>query len=420
VTVLEARDRPGGRVDTAVDPVVAAPIELGAEFVHGLPHTTDALAREAGRDLLEVPDRHLRPRGQRLAAAAHAMERAQELLALGVDADEPLARLLARPSVRRRYGEEERDLARAFVEGFYLADPRTASTVVVARMTRALAAIGGDRTFRVQGGYRALLEPLVRATRDVLRLSTTVEEIRWRPGAVEARARGATGAPLPPLRADRAVVTLPLGVLKAGTVRFAPSLLAKRRAIGALSVGPVVKAVLRFRSRIWERRGARDLAFLHAPGEPFPVFWTLAPDPAPVLVGWAGGPAAARLSGRPPLVVARSALATLARTLGTVPAALEAELDGWRIADWGADPHARGGYAVFPVGSAWASRALAEPIAGTLFFAGEATASDDAGTVDGALASGQRAADEVLASLGSAVGAADHPVARGSPPRTTG
>ena len=73
------------------------------------------------------------------------------------------------------------------------------------------------------------------------------------------------------------------------------------------------------------------------------------------------------------------------------------------MADWSANPHARGGYAVFPVGSAWASRALAEPVEETLFFAGEATAGpDSAGTVDGALASGERAAREVLESLGEA------------------
>jgi len=60
---------------------------------------------------------------------------------------------------------------------------------------------------------------------------------------------------------------------------------------------------------------------------------------------------------------------------------------------------ARGGYAVFPVGSAGAQEALARSVEGTLFFAGEATAGGHAGTVDGALRSGERAAREVAASL---------------------
>jgi monoamine oxidase len=54
---------------------------------------------------------------------------------------------------------------------------------------------------------------------------------------------------------------------------------------------------------------------------------------------------------------------------------------------------------VFPTGSAGASEALAESVAGTLFFAGEATAGARAGTVDGALMTGERAARQVLASL---------------------
>jgi monoamine oxidase len=421
VTVVEARDRVGGRIQTRWDGLVAAPVELGAEFVHGRPRIVEALAREAGRALVEVPDRHLRPRDHRLAPGKDTFARAQEILTLGARMDEPFARLLASSSVRRRYGEEERELARAFVEGFYLADPRTASTVALARMTRALDAIGGDRMFRIEGGYGALLEPLVDSVRDALRLSTAVEEIRWGPGAVEARARGATGALLPPVRATRAIVTLPLAVLKAGTVRFAPALLGKRRALGALSVGPVVKVALRFRKRVWERRGARDLAFLHAPGEPFPVFWTLAPAPAPVLIAWAGGPGAAKLSGRAPVAIVRMAVGALARALGTVAATLEAELDGWHVVDWLSDPHARGGYAVFPVGSTWAPAVLAEPIAGTLFFAGEATATeDDAGTVAGALATGERAAAEVLASLGVVRATPAAPVRRESVESGTG
>ncbi|MFN7135158.1 MAG: FAD-dependent oxidoreductase, partial [Myxococcales bacterium] len=53
-------------------------------------------------------------------------------------------------------------------------------------------------------------------------------------------------------------------------------------------------------------------------------------------------------------------------------------------------------------GGADAPGALAAPVEGTLFFAGEATSATRAGTVDGALAEGLRAADEVLAALGGA------------------
>ena len=68
--------------------------------------------------------------------------------------------------------------------------------------------------------------------------------------------------------------------------------------------------------------------------------------------------------------------------------------------DWTHDPFARGAYSYARPGGADALRELGQPLAGTLFFAGEATAADgNTGTVHGALLSGQRAAREVLAAL---------------------
>jgi monoamine oxidase len=86
---------------------------------------------------------------------------------------------------------------------------------------------------------------------------------------------------------------------------------------------------------------------------------------------------------------------SLARGLGRAPGEVERELDGADVVDWTRDPLARGGYAVFPVGSARAVESLGRNVERTLFFAGEATAGGRAGTVDGAILSGERAAREV-------------------------
>jgi monoamine oxidase len=69
------------------------------------------------------------------------------------------------------------------------------------------------------------------------------------------------------------------------------------------------------------------------------------------------------------------------------------------VIDWTRDPLARGGYAVFPAGSARAAESLGADVERTLFFAGEATAGGSAGTVDGAILSGERAAREVRDAL---------------------
>jgi monoamine oxidase len=401
VVLLEARDRLGGRIDTQTDARLGLAVERGAEFVHGRPGLTLALARRAGARVLRIPERHARRTGGRTAEASRRFARAQELLARGTRDDVPFAAVL-RDAARGGRPADELEFAAEFVRGFYLADPRTASSRALAHFTRALDAIHGDEIGRVEGGYARVLEPLRRTlgrAQAELRLSTLVEEVRWRRGRVEVLARGAAGGRLPPLRAAAAVVTVPVGLLGADGLRFHPALREKRRAAAALASGPIVKVVLRFRRAPWEDAGQRALAFLHVPGAPIPVLWTLAPVRAPLLVGWAGGSHAASLAGRSPPQILRAAVASAARGLGLTAGALEDLLDGGEVVDWTHDPLARGGYAVFPVGSAGAAATLARPVAGTLFFAGEATDAGLVGTVEGALRSGERAAEEVLRAL---------------------
>lgn len=358
---------------------------------------TLALARRAKARVREIPDRHLRRRGSRLVDAGRAFAEAEALLGLGQRDDEPFESVLRRERAARGL-RETAAMARAFVRGFYLADPRTASALALARMTHALDELDGDVMSRVEGGYARVLDPLVRELRRgaaEVRLSTVVVEVRWRPGEVRVHARARTGAPLAPIAGRAAIVTVPVSILRAGGIRFAPPLEDQERAAGALDTGPVVKVLLRFRRAPW-RPG---LAFLHVPGASVPVFWTLAPIEAPLLVGWAGGPDAGCLVRSREQDVVRAAVAAAARGLGRSRPELEELLDGATVVDWARDPFALGGYAVFPVGSGWASAALARSVERTLFFAGEATAGAFAGTVDGALRTGERAAQEVVDAL---------------------
>ena len=182
------------------------------------------------------------------------------------------------------------------------------------------------------------------------------------------------------VKARRAVVTLPLGVLQAGAVRFSPSI-EKAAALNKLASGPVIRVAMRFAEPFWPSQ----VAFFHNPRAPFPTFWTPLPMRAPLLTAWAGGPKAARLSGRADLV--RHAYDSV-RSVFRNPATL---MDA-RAHDWRADPFARGGYSYLLVGGKGAREALAAPIGETIFFAGEATDSEEAGTVAGALRSGIRAA----------------------------
>lgn len=71
-------------------------------------------------------------------------------------------------------------------------------------------------------------------------------------------------------------------------------------------------------------------------------------------------------------------------------------LEAWRMHDWQEDPFARGAYAYLGPGGVEARASFARPVAGTLFFAGEATDAEQPGTVAGAIASGRRAARQLL------------------------
>ena len=404
VTVLEARPRPGGRVDTRRDARFGVPVEHGAEFVHGLPPVVTRLSREARAHLAEVEGQVVAFDRGRLRPAERAFHRMQDLLALA-GPEGAFSSVLAGVAARR-FTPLERALARGFVEGYYLAPPARQSRAALRAMSEAEDAIGADRAYRAVEGQAALLGPLVRVVERAgeMRLSTRVLAVRWRPGVVEVRGRGPAGRPAGPFRAERLVVTLAAPLLANGAVRFSPDLREHRRAAARLERGPVVKVVLRFRTRFWREptdgaSGWPDLAFALAPGLPVPTWWTLQPRDAPILMGWAGGPVAARLSGRPDIDVARAGLGSLARVFGRPRASLEDLLDGYEIADWREDPFSQGAYAVFPPGTSDVPRELARPVGGTIFFAGEATTLAAAGTVHGALESGERAAREVVASL---------------------
>jgi monoamine oxidase len=295
-------------------------------------------------------------------------------------------RLRHKAAWRRRADPEVQRMALEFVQGFNAAPARRLSAVSLGRQTDAASALEGDRLFRVDGGYDrivgALVQRLERAGGE-LRLGARVRRLEWR-GRVQAHAAGPLGA-LPPVRARAAIVTLPVGVLRAGDVTFT------RAAIAALEMGPVVRVLLRFRHLPPPIPGRR-INFLHVPDGAVPIFWTISRDDRKVLVGWVAGPAVAKLPAGEASRL-RAAIESLAGGLLLPSAQVASALEGWRVFDWAADPLARGAYTFCPPGALDAAAALAAPVGGTLFFAGEGTHTEGAsGTVHGAIESGQRAA----------------------------
>ncbi len=385
VLVLEARDRVGGRCFTRRMAGLDIPVELGAEFLHGEARATRALLRAAGVKAIDSVRVQRALEGGRLRPVNGFGEAQRAVRGVALRKDISFAEFLR----DRKISEKTKALAALMVQGFDAADPKRVSARSIIEEWGEGGSLG-DSQPRPQGGYGPLFDGLARSlvARGVrLLLQRVVQRIDWRRGSVRVRGRF-LGEPFV-VRAKRVVITLPLGVLQSRRVAFLPALAEKRAALQKLASGPVIRVALRFDSPFWESR-APGVAFFHNAAAPFPTFWTPLPMRGPLLTAWAGGPKAARLTGH-------SEKALLARALQSVRSVFPDAPDpaACCVQDWQQDAFSRGGYSYVRVGGEDARDALATPVEDTLFFAGEATDSEEAGTVAGALRSGQRAAQQI-------------------------
>jgi monoamine oxidase len=406
VRVLEARDRVGGRIHGVLDSRSNLPAELGAEFVHGDAPETARVLREARLEAYEVSGTHLFARDGRIERANfwRGVDRVMRRMSR-VDDDRSVASFLAqnpggRPLVRARAALRE------FVEGFHAADLRKIGVRSIAPDPGEDESESAAKIARVLGGYDAVVSALAKGLASSITTRAVVREIAWTKGSVEARYR-ATGGRDGVVRARAAIVTLPVGVLHApaatrGAVRFRPDPAPARAALRGLVMGAAARVVFRFRDLPWHEgplanrtHALEPVSFLHLRGEWFNVWWTAHPIREPFLTAWCGGRRADALAGRTKDEVVDLALTGLARALGASRARLRRLVEAAWYHDWRTDPYARGAYSYCGVGGSEAGRALARPVAGTLFFAGEATEPDSSGTVEGAIASGLHAAARV-------------------------
>jgi monoamine oxidase len=305
VTVIEGRERIGGRVWT--EEIGGVPAEMGASWIHGqrgnpLTALADRFAVEripfAYETTFPLPDQ----------ARAGAAGRRQ--LNRGLDsfnprradsATTPIADLLPR---RRTPGLEwaiDSEIAQE-----YGADPEQLSVMATEEGDWLR---GGDALL---GGSYA---ELVRQAAGELPILTgvTVEKIDWGRDRVEVSAGGG-GTYI----SDLAVVTVPIGVLKAGSIRFAPGLPAdKLRAIAGLGSGLLDKLWLSFDEPFWDR-DAEMLAWIdpERPGRWAEWVNGYRAFGRPVLLGFNGGDEALRLAGRDDRTVVESGIRALAGMYG--------------------------------------------------------------------------------------------------------
>lgn len=398
VVVLEASRRIGGRAWTTHPPALGgATFDHGASWLHAAERNPlAALARASGATLIDTDAaRHWRSfidgrpataaelRDQQATEARFHDRMEQRLAADGTDesladAARPLAGDPWLPSILAWEGAiiEAADADRLSLRDWHTNLLRGAN-------------------LSVPGGLGALVRRLLGPAAGPAHLATPVTRIDWGGAGGGVRVETPSGT----LAGRAAIVTVSTGVLAADAIRFVPELpSAMQGAIHGLPMGLLTKIALRTTGP--DRFGLPDDTGLDSrlgPREP-PIVFQAWPQGSGHVIGFTGGSTAwdlARAGTAASLAFARERLAA---SLGARAAA--GFVPGGVVTRWAGDQWIRGAYAYARPGHAGARAALAEPLAGGhLIFAGEACHVGLAGTVGGAMLSGEHAARTVAVAL---------------------
>jgi len=401
VTILEAKDRVGGRTFTNTD-IAPFPVEFGAEFIHGDKVITWDLIKQAGLNtvpwhkqddaIVQLEPDHAQEHGEPRTTMKDAQARFDDFdvtRTWGLPA-EPVQAAESWHDYLVRLGFTASQLhyvARSFANSVSDSSDRFDAEEALAA---ALNETDGRKDFRILEGYKTLVD-FVADGLDV-RLNQPVRRIDWQAGSVTVQTHTDT------YTADNVIIAVPLGVLKAGSIRFMPSLPAEKlEALNHLNMGIVIKLVYVFAEAIFPD----TTSAVYSRTNP-PMWWTSnygrPAQPEQVWTAFVSGDWARELlakaheQGTDTMML--EALTSLEQATGqSLP-----QPKTMRLVNWLADPYTQGGYSYPSPGHASARQSLARALA-PLFWAGEATAPwHQTATVHGAIVSGRRAAQEVLAS----------------------
>jgi len=380
VIVLEAKDRSGGRciADTVN---FGMPMDLGAHWIHApADNPLVDLARAAGFQLYDDPERPRltirgrSPREGEWEAFAAALTRAQRAILDAGEAGREVSLAAAMPTNLRDWQPTIE-----FLKGAWDSGKETAEISCV-DFYNAIE----TRDLFCRQSYGAILAKLGEGL--PIRLSTVVTKIDWSGRGV------AVETPAGTVRARAAIVTASTSVLASGAIRFTPAL-PKRQAdaIAALSCGAYEHLIVHLPGNPMDAK----------PDEPFVVKADTAATAKPLarIAGsdwWyldIGGRFARDLANAGPAAMKAFAAEFITREFGPQARRVMGEV---HVTSWTTDPFIRGAWSVAGPGATPQRLRLAEPVGQRLLIAGEATDEGLWGTVGGAWASGERAADQAL------------------------
>jgi monoamine oxidase len=405
VTVLEARNRCGGRIHTINHGLYFKNTELGAEFIHGDLPLTLGLLKEAGiawgpagGEMWHYKDGKFESESRITDDWGLLMKKLQK-----VKVDCSINEFLEREFKGEKYDELKKSV-RQFASGYDTADPDKGSTFALRDEW-----LNEDEhaQHRVDGGYGKMVgylaEEIGKAGGTIF-LNAIVKKITWEPGSVKV-----TTADGSVYNAGQLIVALPLGVLQAekdelGAITFNSPIPHHIEAISKMGFGAIIKILLQFDEAFWldkqtealTGKSLKNMAFLLS-DEEIPTWWTQVPRHSATLTGWLGGPAAAAKKDVPDEDILQQSLQSLSNIFKLDVAELKSKLVASEIINWTNDPFTRGSYAYDTVDASACREILSLPVEKTLFFAGEYLyAGHVMGTVEAALISGKKAAEKII------------------------
>jgi monoamine oxidase len=394
VTVLEARDRIGGRIHTDRS-TFGVPVELGAQYIQGTMQGDGTLnpvwkmVQDKGWKAVAYSTESAQAVREGKDVEFHALHKLYEAFEAGVDGsrDSSVEAVLAAHIRKARLDARQAAALRAMIAAYVgLEFAGDLDQISVAGAARARGYSGGN--LMLPGGYDQVPKLLAEGLADV-RLGEAVVEVEHGTSGCKV----ITGRQAYP--ADYVICTLPLGVMRAQAVRFSPALPPeKSEAIARMGVGHLGKVILEYRSRFWTSNVNWFLGLKSA--APWAAVLSTLDVVHPernILTLWHSGSLARQREDLGDDEVVAVALAEIRHAAGEdLPKPSRA-----RVTRWGKDPYSRGAYSFPKVGSRRADAAvLSRPVGNRLFFAGEAT-SRYFGTVPGAILSGRREAAKVIA-----------------------
>mmetsp|Transcript_8441 Transcript_8441/g.14234 ORF Transcript_8441/g.14234 Transcript_8441/m.14234 type:complete len:492 (-) Transcript_8441:229-1704(-) len=409
VEILEGRDRAGGRLHTTT--CSGIPIDIGASWIHGIHgNPVTELAKQAGAELVyptksnfassnlfefngeEVSEADFKRSEAHFEKISEALSEQKTHLTKDIPLEEAYESIMREQSHLTDQEKRLIDFQFRWIEGFAASDAKDLS----------LKEYDYDDEFHFKGphvqlkpGYGTIVDYL--SKNQPIRYEHVVSSVTYSPKGVTVETSKGV------FKADYAILTFPLGVLKRGTVRFEPPLPSwKTEAIERLGMGVLNRIVMVFPKIFW-KHGAEFIGLLSDNNREtsnivLRGFMSLeSAKNAPVLVCFVSGDAARQMEKSNDAALIESAVSSLKCIYGNdaVPQPLS-----YVVTRWNSDPFSYGSYTCVPPGSSGEDyKSLARPVMDRLGFAGEHTSYEHPGYAHGAYLSGLREAERILTSL---------------------